>query len=895
MDRPSSVASVSFDSAPSTARFGDSGAHDDSYQMYEDGYDSALALSRAPNENFKVAIRVRPPLPREYKTHRAYQNTTMVDQQRRTITLSDNLPSSVASGNTSTAHVDNGIVYSTYRYTFDRVYGPDASQEEVYDNSARDSVKQVLEGYNAAIIAYGQTGTGKTFTMEGERTGPGRGIIRRAIEDIFAAIEHDAAPQSKFLVRASYLQIYNEVISDLLKPERTNLGIREDRKRGIYVDGLSEWVVRSPDEVYGLMERGAEQRATGATKLNEMSSRSHAVFIIIVEQSVLAARSDDGGVEAAAQQIAELRASMAHPGATGDDVRRSVRVGKLNLVDLAGSERVHITGATGKRLEESKKINQSLSALGNVIAALTDARGSRPHVPYRDSRLTRILEDSLGGNCKTTMMCMTSPALEAFAESLSTLKFANRAKNIKNAARLNEDVDQRTLLRKYERELRRLRAELLARQASLVDARRLLQVEEQKRRAEADKLAAITALEQRSRDFMAEKEANRRLEQKIASMQSQLLTGGAALQDTPAFRNLVAAEQRRLRQQYEARLVELEAERQGAEADLAQVPRYKALLLKQRDIMIALTERLQERDERILALQDDLGASDAAAKRLQDELDQRSAELIALRKAAVEEQAAAPGKSAPLQSALGRWGAGPLVMGSGDGGSDAGKERPVLGELRDIDAASDRSSVTGDGNVFHSSSGLLPRDGGNGAGGSSCHAGGSGGHADGGGGGGGYAAGHLASRHGRSENAGASAGGDSRQRPGHEAQSLSHADAVAAQQAAAEAARQLAAAERRLQELQQDRQQLESLAAERDQVRREAEAALQEQRGNEARERAALRTILDTKMRNLLADLGRGLSELPPGVRLSQRAPRQLVALENLLTATVNAISATAP
>lgn len=152
-----------------------------------------------------------------------------------------------------------------------------------------------------------------------------------------------------------------------------------------------------------------------------------------------------------------------------------VQVGKLNLVDLAGSERVHITGATGKRLEESKSINQSLSALGKVIAALTDKK-LRNHIPYRDSKLTRILEDSLGGNCKTTMMCMVSPSLDAFAESVSTLKFANRAKTIRNKAEVNEDADQRTLLRKYEKELKRLRSELHRRSEQLVDKRHLLQV-----------------------------------------------------------------------------------------------------------------------------------------------------------------------------------------------------------------------------------------------------------------------------------------------------------------------------------------------------------------------------------------------------------------------------------
>ena len=188
--------------------------------------------------------------------------------------------------------------------------------------------------------------------------------------------------------------------------------------------------------------------------------------------------------------------------------KKQVKVGKLNLVDLAGSERVNVTGATGKRLEESKSINSTLSTLGNVITALTTAKG-RTHIPYRDSQLTRILEDSLGGNCKTTMMAMISPANDAFKESLSTLKFATRAKKIKNTARINEDVDQRALLRKYEQELRRLRAELEAKNRNVVDKGKLLEVERQKKRLEEDRQAAIALLELRSVEFQREKEAKR--------------------------------------------------------------------------------------------------------------------------------------------------------------------------------------------------------------------------------------------------------------------------------------------------------------------------------------------------------------------------------------------------
>ena len=167
------------------------------------------------------------------------------------------------------------------------------------------------------------------------------------------------------------------------------------------MEGLSEWAVRSPNEIYSLMQRGALSRATATTKMNDLSSRSHAVFLIIVEQ--MSAIGDEEDSKRFANGLV-------------DEGPKQIKVGKLNLVDLAGCERVRVTGATGKRLEESKSINQSLSALGNVIAALTDKK-SRVHIPFRDSKLTRLLEDSLGGNCKTTMMAMVSPVGESYSES----------------------------------------------------------------------------------------------------------------------------------------------------------------------------------------------------------------------------------------------------------------------------------------------------------------------------------------------------------------------------------------------------------------------------------------------------------------------------------------------
>eukprot|EP00242_Pyramimonas_sp_CCMP2087_P003982 CAMPEP_0198214834 /NCGR_PEP_ID=MMETSP1445-20131203/44469_1 /TAXON_ID=36898 /ORGANISM="Pyramimonas sp., Strain CCMP2087" /LENGTH=657 /DNA_ID=CAMNT_0043890189 /DNA_START=574 /DNA_END=2543 /DNA_ORIENTATION=- len=579
------------------------------------------------NNNFKVVVRVRPPLPRELHGEKQFQNAVYLDTSQRLL-ISENLSAITGGG---VAGVES-VLYSTHNFTFDHVHDQDSTQQGVYEHSAKDAVMSTLEGYNATIIAYGPTSTGKTYTMEGGREGETRGIIPRAIDDIFDYIENDTSASRKYLVRAAYLQIYNEVISDLLKPERTNLTIREEKRRGIFVEGLSEWVVRSTAEIYGLMQRGAAQRAVGSTKLNELSSRSHAVFIIIAENVTVLPKGEESG-------------KSGHPnggqGRPGEGPQQSFKVGKLNLVDLAGSERVRLTGATGRRLEESKKINQSLSALGNVIAALTDQKG-RQHIPYRDSKLTRILEDSLGGNCKTTMMAMISPALECFLESLSTLKFVNRAKNIKNNAQVNEDVDQKTLLLKYEHELRRLRQELDQRSKTLVDKRRLLEVEEQKRRAEEDKLAAITELQHKSMEFMREKAEKRKLEERINSLQSQLLVGGHKVEETPAFRAMLQQEHKRIRTEYERRLRDMEKERKAVEEDKAQVDRYKQVLLKQRDIMIALTARLNERDEQIIALQEELEAYDSHQRVLEDALDAKTAELIALRKAAMEHATSTP-------------------------------------------------------------------------------------------------------------------------------------------------------------------------------------------------------------------------------------------------------------
>ena len=313
-------------------------------------------------------------------------------------------------------------------FTFDAVFSVKSSQRNIYDVCAAPVVSSVLEGYNGTVFAYGQTGAGKTHTMEGYPDPPElRGIIPNAFQHIF---DHVALGKNeKYLVRASYFEIYNEEIRDLLsKDPKNRLELKENVDSGVYVKDLTSFVVKSTSEIDHVMQAGKKNRSVGETLMNQASSRSHSVFTIVIE----CCHADDRG--------------------------EHIRVGKLNLVDLAGSERQSKTGATGDRLKEATKINLSLSALGNVISALVD--GKSQHIPYRDSKLTRILQDSLGGNTKTVMCANAGPAEYNYDETLSTLRYANRAKNIKNKPKINEDPKD-AMLREYQEEIQRLKQQLM--------------------------------------------------------------------------------------------------------------------------------------------------------------------------------------------------------------------------------------------------------------------------------------------------------------------------------------------------------------------------------------------------------------------------------------------------
>ncbi|XP_057506959.1 kinesin-like protein KIN-5C [Actinidia eriantha] len=380
--------------------------------------------------NVQVLLRCRPFSEEELRNN-APQVLTCNEYQRE-VAVSQNIAGK---------HIDRV-------FTFDKVFGPSAQQKDLYDQAVIPIVNEVLEGFNCTIFAYGQTGTGKTYTMEGEckrsKSGPKgelppeAGVIPRAVKQIFDTLEGQNAEYS---VKVTFLELYNEEITDLLAPEeisrvpiedrqKKQLPLMEDGKGGVLVRGLEEEIVTSASEIFTLLERGSAKRRTAETLLNKQSSRSHSLFSITIH------------IKESTPEGEEL-----------------IKCGKLNLVDLAGSENISRSGAREGRAREAGEINKSLLTLGRVINALVEHLG---HIPYRDSKLTRLLRDSLGGRTKTCIIATVSPAVHCLEETLSTLDYAHRAKNIKNKPEVNQKMMKSTLIKDLYGEIERLKAEVYA-------------------------------------------------------------------------------------------------------------------------------------------------------------------------------------------------------------------------------------------------------------------------------------------------------------------------------------------------------------------------------------------------------------------------------------------------
>ncbi|MCO5571230.1 hypothetical protein L7F22_024966 [Adiantum nelumboides] len=393
--------------------------------------------------------------------------------------------------------------FSPKMFTFDRVYDESCTQKQIYRDVAHSIVHSVMCGYNGTVLAYGQTASGKTYTMEGCDYPPDLwGIIPNAFEHVFTHIKRSQSSDS-FLVRISYLEIYNEEIRDLLSPDtRKKLELKESPESGVYVKNLTSLTVNSFADINHLLMVGKKNRAVGATAMNQDSSRSHSIFTITVESSSI------------------------EPQANG---RTHVRVGKLNLVDLAGSERLSKSGATGERFKEMTKINWSLSSLGNVISALVDGKSS--HIPYRDSKLTRLLQDSLGGNTRTVMVANIGPADLNYEESVSTLRYANRAKSIRNKPHVNEDPKD-AIISEFQSEIQRLKAQIQSSHSEVDVMRRIESLEQ-------EKLMVSEQLQQYKEKILEATTSQHMSEQAIAYLTADL-EGKAQLQ----FESLKAEKER---------------------------------------------------------------------------------------------------------------------------------------------------------------------------------------------------------------------------------------------------------------------------------------------------------------------------------------------------------------
>ncbi|XP_064477158.1 kinesin-like protein KIF21A isoform X2 [Ornithodoros turicata] len=395
------------------------------------------------DNSVKVAVRIRPLIPRE-----------VIDMCHACTSVTKGEP--------------QVWVGKDKAFTFDHVFDSPSPQEPVYETCVHPLIEGCFEGFNATVLAYGQTGSGKTYTM-----GTGydlnmnpheRGIIPRAVEHLFqgiaqrqqAAKEEGKSPP-EFKVNIQFMELYNEEIFDLLNPKdfddkarRSSIKIHEDSKGGIYTLGVATKTVQNVEQVMQCLEEGALSRTTASTQMNVQSSRSHAIFTLHIKQQRVVSLPLIEGVETEGLEGEEMESMSEFETLTA----------KFHFVDLAGSERLKRTGATGDRAKEGISINCGLLALGNVISALGDVTRKVSHVPYRDSKLTRLLQDSLGGNSRTLMIACISPCDRDFMETLNTLKYANRAKNIKNKITVNQDKSSQTITA-LRREIQVLQLELM--------------------------------------------------------------------------------------------------------------------------------------------------------------------------------------------------------------------------------------------------------------------------------------------------------------------------------------------------------------------------------------------------------------------------------------------------
>ncbi|XP_061671495.1 kinesin-like protein KIF18A [Syngnathoides biaculeatus] len=352
--------------------------------------------------HMKVVVRVRPTNEKE-KRENVRNVIQVVDKHMLIFDPKEEEISCVGSQRVRNRNI-NKRVNKDLKFVFDHVFGERSTQYDIFENTTKGVLNSVMNGFNCTVFAYGATGSGKTHTMLGTPNEPG--VMYHTMKDLFKCMD-DAKEEKEFSVAVSYLEVYNEQIRDLLANEGP-LAVREDRDKGVVVQGLTLYQPKSAENILQALDSGNQNRTQHPTDMNDSSSRSHAVFQIYLRQ--------------------QDKTAMLNP---------NVCVAKMSLIDLAGSERASATNANGQRLREGANINRSLLALVNVINALADHKSKKAHIPYRDSKLTRILKDSLGGNCRTVMIANISPSSKSYDDTQNTLKYANRAKEIKSSLKSN--------------------------------------------------------------------------------------------------------------------------------------------------------------------------------------------------------------------------------------------------------------------------------------------------------------------------------------------------------------------------------------------------------------------------------------------------------------------------
>ncbi|CAN7061181.1 unnamed protein product [Brassica oleracea var. botrytis] len=412
-ERPSSTASSVSAASPSTRRSGTPVHRSQSKDFDEDNDPGRV----------RVSVRVRPRNGEELKSDADFADLVELQPEIKRLKLRKNN-------------------WNSESYRFDEVFTDTASQKRVYEGVAKPVVEGVLSGYNGTIMAYGQTGTGKTYTVGkiGKDDAAERGIMVRALEDLLAS----ASSASSVSVEISYLQLYMETIQDLLAPEKSNISINEDGKTGeVSVPGATVVNIQDLDHFFQVLQVGETNRHAANTKMNTESSRSHAILTVYVRRAM--------------NEKAETGTKSPKPESLGDKGIPRVRKSKLLIVDLAGSERINKSGTDGHLIEEAKFINLSLTSLGKCINAL--AEGSS-HIPTRDSKLTRLLRDSFGGSARTSLIITIGPSARYHAETTSTIMFGQRAMKIVNMVKLKEEFDYESLCRKLETQVDHLTAEV---------------------------------------------------------------------------------------------------------------------------------------------------------------------------------------------------------------------------------------------------------------------------------------------------------------------------------------------------------------------------------------------------------------------------------------------------